>query len=174
MWDQTNSHWDEISFEVWQQLWFEALSEIPTYQYSTFYLVTGLLLPVWDRLSDEHIKVYRLQTQCGQTLLGRMILAGEISSVYQNFGLHCDEQFTPAQIYQLVTQSSQVIDLKRWKLKQSSVAQQQRLELFPVNSRTEVDYLRNLGAFSEIINYQLRVFLPNLPDVAQTIIEQLM
>jgi predicted RNA methylase len=82
---QHQSTWRQVSFDYWQVKWEEAIAEIPTHRYSTFYLVTGLLLPIWDRLGEGNIKVYRLVTQCGQTLLGRVVYAGEINSIYRNF-----------------------------------------------------------------------------------------
>ncbi|MEA5512267.1 strawberry notch family protein [Crocosphaera sp. UHCC 0190] len=169
---QNHSTWRFVTFEHWQGRWESALSEIPTHQYSTFYLVTGLLLPIWDRLGDERIKVYRLITQCGQTLLGRVIFASEINEVYRNFEVNSNEQLTPEQVYKNVAEEGRVIDVNPWQLKRSRVAGNYRLEIFPVHSRTEVEYLRNLGAFSEIINYQLRVFLPNQSELATRIIEQ--
>jgi hypothetical protein len=170
---QYQSTWRQVSFDYWQVKWEEALSEIPTHRYSTFYLVTGLLLPIWDKLGEGNIQVYRLVTQCGQTLLGRVIYASEINSIYRNFQVDSEEELTSEQLYQIVAEEGTTINLNRWQLKRSRVANNYRLEIFPVHSRVEVDYLRTLGAFTEMINYRLRVFLPNDPEVATRIIEQL-
>ncbi|MDJ0600578.1 MAG: strawberry notch family protein [Crocosphaera sp.] len=167
------STWTQVSFDYWQVKWLDALAEIPTHRYITFYLVTGLLLPIWDKLGEGNIKVYRLVTDCGQTLLGRVIYASEINSIYRNFQLDSEEQLTSDQLYQIVAEEGTTINLNRWQLKRCRVANHYRLEIFPVHSRVEVDYLRNLGAFTEMINCRLRVFLPNDPEIATRIIQQL-
>ncbi len=170
---QHQSTWRQVTFDYWQVKWVEAIAEIPTHRYSTFYLVTGLLLPIWDKLGEGNIKVYRLVTQCGQALLGRVIYTGEINSIYRNFEVDSEEELTSEQLYQMVAEEGTTINLNRWQLKRSRVANNYRLEIFPVHSRVEVDYLRTLGAFTEMINYKLRVFLPNEPEIATRIIEQL-
>ena len=170
---QHQSTWRQVTFDYWQVKWLEALAEIPTHRYSTFYLVTGLLLPIWNKLGEGNIKVYRLVTHCGQALLGRVIYHSEINSIYRNFQVDSEQDLTSEQLYQIVAEEGNTINLNRWQLKRSRVANNYRLEIFPVHSKVEVDYLKTKGAFTEMINYQLRVFLPNEALIATRIIEQL-
>ena len=45
---------------------------LPELTESTFHIVTGLLLPVWNRLPDETARVYRLQTDESERVIGRL------------------------------------------------------------------------------------------------------
>jgi hypothetical protein len=66
------SHWREIPEREFVRLWGEKVNEAPPFMTETLYLITGLLLPIWNRLDSRQMKVYRLQTECGQRLLGRV------------------------------------------------------------------------------------------------------
>ena len=44
---------------------------MPAFSESTLPIVAGLLLPVWKRLPNESTRVYRLQTDDGERIIGR-------------------------------------------------------------------------------------------------------
>jgi len=43
--------------------------------------VAGLLLPIWKRLPNESTRVYRLQTDDGERIIGRKVSATWVASV---------------------------------------------------------------------------------------------
>ena len=45
--------------------------EVPEFSDSTIHIVAGLLLPIWKRLPNESTRVYRLQTDEGERIVGR-------------------------------------------------------------------------------------------------------
>lgn len=53
----------------------------------TLHVVTGLLLPIWRRLPDDDYRVYRLQTDSGERIIGRHIAPAAIATMYRNLGL---------------------------------------------------------------------------------------
>ena len=48
---------------------------MPEFTDSTLHIVAGLLLPIWKRLPNESTRVYRLQTDDGERIIGRQRLA---------------------------------------------------------------------------------------------------
>ena len=59
--------------EEFALLWQKELDEIPPTRSSEIHLVTGLLLPVWKHLPRGSSKVYRLETDEGERIVGRLI-----------------------------------------------------------------------------------------------------
>src|SRR3546814_3328981 len=50
---------------------------LPEFTDSWIHIVTGLLLPIWKRLPDEGCRVYRLQTDDGERVIGRLVSRSE-------------------------------------------------------------------------------------------------
>jgi hypothetical protein len=53
--------------------WAAEIAQIPEFTDSTIHIVAGLLLPIWKRLPDESTRVYRLQTDDGERIIGRRV-----------------------------------------------------------------------------------------------------
>jgi hypothetical protein len=67
------SHWEEVDRERFSTAWLAELTEVPEFTDSTIHVVAGLLLPIWKRLPDESTRVYRLQTDAGERIIGRKV-----------------------------------------------------------------------------------------------------
>ena len=67
------SYWVEADRERFTAAWLAELVTVPEFKSSTIYLVTGLLLPIWKRLPNESTRVYRLQTDTGERIIGRKV-----------------------------------------------------------------------------------------------------
>ena len=50
-----------------------SLPRCPRFTDSTIHIVAGLLLPIWKRLPNESTRVYRLQTDAGERIIGRKV-----------------------------------------------------------------------------------------------------
>jgi predicted RNA methylase len=67
------THWREAERTEFAQAWEDELAELPAFSDSRLHIVTGLLLPIWKRLPDESMRVYRLQTDDGERIIGRLV-----------------------------------------------------------------------------------------------------
>ncbi|OAN56797.1 MULTISPECIES: strawberry notch-like NTP hydrolase domain-containing protein [Sphingobium] len=152
--------WEDADAEEFAKLWDQEVEELRhRTRTETIYLVTGLLLPVWGKLPDDHVQVWRLKTEDGQSLLGRLIPAPMVSKVSSAFGVAGGIEIAPTDIVRHVLDSGGVEPVGAYHLKRSLVAGEQRLELidWPPSRLAE---LKALGCFSEIIAYRTRLFLP--------------
>ena len=68
-----HTHWNAADTETFARAWEAELAEVPTFTDSELHIVTGLLLPIWRRLPDDHCRVYRLQTDDGERVIGRLV-----------------------------------------------------------------------------------------------------
>jgi hypothetical protein len=154
------SHWREISEREFVRLWEEKVSETPPFITENLYLITGLLLPIWNRLDSRQMKVYRLQTECGQRLLGRVAYAESIGQILKNLGVEANPA-SPQEIFEAVLHRKETMPLVYgWKLRLSTVMGNQRLEVVGNLGNREVMWLKSLGCFTEVINWKMRVFVP--------------
>ena len=61
----TASNWGRADEARWRALWDHEIGELPSHRESRFWLASGLLLPVWDRLPAENMRVRRLTSDDG-------------------------------------------------------------------------------------------------------------
>src|SRR5262249_1287704 len=74
------SHWAEADRERFVATWAVELGEVPEFTDSTIHVVAGLLLPIWKRLPNESTRVYRLQTDAGERIIGRKVSPAWVAS----------------------------------------------------------------------------------------------
>ena len=67
------SSWQDAAPEHWRALWEAELKALPTHAESRLWLVSGLLLPLWDRLPTDSVRVRTLTTDAGERLIGRTL-----------------------------------------------------------------------------------------------------
>src|SRR3546814_11164954 len=67
------THWVEADHAPFTAAWTAEVAEVPEYADSTIHVVSGLLLPIWKRLPNESTRVYRLQTDDGERIVGRSV-----------------------------------------------------------------------------------------------------
>src|SRR5206468_11954955 len=76
----TESHWAEADRERFAAAWQAELAQVPEFTDSTIHVVAGLLLPIWKRLPNESTRVYRLQTDAGERIIGRKVSSDWVTS----------------------------------------------------------------------------------------------
>src|SRR5690242_376540 len=67
------SAWQPADRAAFSAAWAAELADLPAFETSTLHIVSGLLLPIWKRLPDESTRVYRLQTDDGERIIGRRV-----------------------------------------------------------------------------------------------------
>lgn len=158
--DLAETAWAPASTEEFSRLWQAEIDELKDQRrISTIYLVTGLLLPVWGHLPDDHVQVWRLSTDDGQSFLGRLVPSPLVPRLANAFGMGAVMAISGADTARHVMASGETAEIGTYRLKRSLVAGSQRLELLDW-PHTRLAELKAAGCFTEIIAYKTRLFLP--------------
>jgi hypothetical protein len=152
------THWQPADRKPFCELWEAELAAVPEFVTSTFHIVTGLLLPIWRRLPDHDCKVYRIQTDAGERIIGRHMAPALVATMFRNLGhvprLAPDEAWTSLVEGRIGLQLADGLILRR-----SRVMNDYRVELIGF-TEAMVPRLKALGLISEIISWKLRLFIP--------------
>ena len=129
---------------------------MPEYENSTLHIVAGLLLPVWKRLPNESTRVYRLQTDDGERIIGRRVSPAWAA----NAASTGTASLAPDDAYAALIDGRTILDLAEGlQLRRARVMGANRIELTGFTD-TMRDRLRAYGLFTEIISWKLRFFVP--------------
>jgi hypothetical protein len=166
------SHWRDASSEEFRRAWESEVASLPELTESTFHIVTGLLLPVWNLLPDEAARVYRLQTDQRERVIGRLVSPASAAVFLEATGVDAPALAPTAAIAAVMQDGAGLVLADGLVLKRALVMNRHRLELVGF-SDTMVDRLKAQGLVSEIIAWKLRIFVP-LGDEAGKIVEKLL
>ena len=156
----SQTHWEDADRESFAAAWSAEIADLPEFTTSTFHVVTGLLLPIWKRIPDETCKVYRLQTDDGERVIGRLISPAALSTLYRNLGQDGAPTLTTGEAWEAVSAGRAVLQLADGlQLRRVRVMNDHRVELTGFSEGMR-DRLRAMGLFSEIIAWKLRFFVP--------------
>jgi hypothetical protein len=151
-----DSHWEEIDRDTFADAWQHELADVPTFTDSTIHIVAGLLLPVWKRLPDESTRVYRLQTDDGERIIGRRVSSAWAANANTVGAL----DLTADAAYAALLDGQTIIDLAEGlQLRRTRVMGANRIELTGFTEAMR-ERLRAYGLFTEIISWKLRFFVP--------------
>lgn len=156
------SNWEECDEAVFRAAWIAECEEAAAkVEIESINIATGLLLPVWNRLPDDDVRVWRIADTQGNSLLGRIITPAGFEKLAQAFGVAMAITLSPVELLAAARGENGVaiLTLPGARLQRVHVNDEARLEIrnFPVEKRA---WLKSLGCFSEIINYKTRLFLP--------------
>lgn len=160
--DETN--WEEVDEQGFSAAWSSEVADLPEFSVSTMHVVSGLLLPIWKLLPQDYCRVYRLETDEGERIVGRVISSEGLSRLYRNFGLDQTEVVSAAQVWQSLLGGSAVVALAgNMTLRRVRVMNDYRIELAGFTDGMR-DRLRSIGLFSEMIAWKVRFFIPASND----------
>ena len=150
------SHWVEADRECFGAAWQAELAEVPEFTESTIHIVAGLLLPIWKRLPNASTRVYRLQTDVGERVIGRRVSPAWVATTLADDA----PALTPDAAFAALLEGRTILSLAEGlQLRRVRVMGRHRMELSGFND-TMRDRLRACGLFSEIISWKLRMFVP--------------
>ena len=154
------SKWEEVGLCRFKEAWEAELATLPEFRTSSFHLVTGLLLPIWDRMGKGSLRIHRLQTDDGRRLLGRVLREEDLPAFHTALGLEAPKS-TPEALWTSVLVNGASHALARGlRLRRSRVMAENRVEL-SVNGGSDIfSMLTGFGCMTEIIQYKRRAFIP--------------
>jgi hypothetical protein len=151
-----DSHWQEAARDSFAAVWQREVAEVPAYTDGMIRMVSGLLLPVWKRLPNESTRVYRLQTDDGERIIGRRVSPAWAA----NAASTGTANLTSDEAYAALVDGRTILDLADGlQLHRARVMGANRIELSGFTEAMR-DRLRAYGLFSEIISWKLRFFVP--------------
>ncbi len=150
------THWGEADRGAFAVAWENEVAEVPAFSESTIHVVTGLLLPIWKRLPNESTRVYRLQTDDGERIIGRKVSPAWAATATAAGGttISADDAFTALMDGRTILDLAEGLQLRR-----SRVMGANRIELLGFTD-TMRERLTAYGLFHEIISWKLRMFVP--------------
>ena len=151
-----DTHWLEAERAAFTAAWTTELAEVPEFTETTLHIVAGLLLPIWKQLPQDETRVYRLQTDDGQRIIGRRVSPAWVATTLADDA----PKLNAARVHALVLEGKTVVRLAEgMELHRSRVMGVNRIELSGFSEAAK-DRLKADGFFSEIISWKLRLFCP--------------
>ena len=156
------SHWQEISGESCAPLWAAECDDAARrIEVERINLATGLLLPVWNRLPDDDIRVWRIADAAGVAMLGRIVSPAGFEKMAAAFNVMLAVTLSPEETLLAARDDNgaAIAGLPPARLRRVRVNGDARLEIrdYPPLRR---EWLVSLGCFTEIIAYRTRLFVP--------------
>lgn len=156
------TQWVETDRPNFVAAWNAEVAEVPEFTDSTLHVVSGLLLPVWKRLPQDETRVYRLQTDDGERIIGRRVSPAWAATA-TGAGV---PSLSAEQAFAALMEGKTILDLaESLQLRRSRIMGVNRIELTGFTEGMR-ERLRAYGLFSEIISWKLRFFVPVGPDSA--------
>ena len=165
------THWVEADRAAFASAWNAEIAEVPEFTDATLHMVTGLLLPIWKRLPNDSTRVYRLQTDEGERIIGRKVSPAWAA----NATTTGTATITPDSAFTALMDGRTILDLAEGlQLRRSRVMGVNRIELSGFTDRMR-ERLTAYGLFHEIISWKLRMFIPtdaNGPAVLAKVLDR--
>jgi hypothetical protein len=164
------SAWEPAGEAAWREAWAREILEADPWVRRDLMLVTGLLLPIWDKLPRGG-SVRRLKAPDGRRWLGRVVDAHDVGPLKVALGLSVTAELVSdgaTAIRMVMTEGKSIALAGGLWLRRARVMDRYRLEVVGPADRST---LTAIGCFVEIIAYTGRVFVPiDQPEVLTAVL----
>lgn len=152
------SQWEEVNRAVFSAAWQGELDGLPSHETSTLHMVSGLLLPIWKLLPNESTRVYRLQTDEGERVIGRRVSPAWAATVANDDG--APVRLSGEEALMMLMSGEAALHLAQdQKLQRARAMNDWRIELTGFND-LGVERLKAMGLISEIVSWKLKLYVP--------------
>ena len=147
--------WRPTDPDAFAVAWEAELAQLPEFRESTLHVVTGLLLPIWRQLPHDGGRVYRLQTDHGERVIGRQVSPAWVAAACATVpDLTHEDALAGLMAGRMVLHLADGLQLRRVR-----VMHAHRIELIDFTDAMR-ERLTAYGLFHEIIAWKLRMFVP--------------
>jgi hypothetical protein len=154
--DLAHTHWQEADRAEFARAWDAEIAAVPEFTDSELHIVTGLLLPIWKRLPNDSMRVYRQQADDGERIIGRLVSLAWVAQAVESDA----PSLSPGDAFAAMLDGRAVLQLHDGlELRRVKVMGEFRIELLGFTDGM-VDRLKATGLTSEIISWKLRLFVP--------------
>ena len=149
-----------------RMLWEAGVREAPEFTTDPVHLVTGTILPIWDRIAG-HPRIYRAQTTvagdygpAGERMIGRAVMPEHLTATLKALGAAGDRvDITPEALADQLLAGAEADLANGWQLRRRRVANEPRIEVVG----PDLAAMRELeadGVFAEVHAFRTRFFVP--------------
>jgi predicted RNA methylase len=148
--------WQATDRGSFARAWSAEVAEVPEFTDGDIHIVAGLLLPIWKRLPQESTRVFRLQTDTGERIVGRKVSPQWVANMLSSEPV----TVTSEQAFAALLAGNTVLELAEGlQLRRTRIMNTPRIELTGFTDAMR-DRLTAFGLFHEIIAWKLRMFVP--------------
>ena len=156
------SSWVLCDVDEFRQLWDAEVEDAQSrLEVETVYLATGLLLPVWNKLPQHSVRVWRIGDLVGNGYLGRIIDARDVAKMASDMGVAVPVKMSLGEIVAAAQTRTGVAppQLGGARLVISFVNNHHRIEVkdYPAD---RIGLFKSMGCFTEVIQFRTRLFVP--------------
>ena len=154
------SRFEVVTPEAFGTAWRHELASLPEFEERTLYVVTGLLLPIWDRLPGIDMRVFRLVTDAGERIVGRVVEPEDLHVTRERLNLGAGVAMAPAEAFAAVLGGHASLHLAGGlQVKRARVMGEDRVEVIGASEGARAG-LKAFGLFAEVVAYRTRLFIP--------------
>lgn len=171
--DKRTPHYEELTQTEAQAAWEKERAESPQTHKSQVHMITGAILPIWDRVTGQP-RVIRTQTDDGERILGRVVHKDELKQTLKNLGLGSSaSKMSAEQLLSRIMAGDKALLANGWQIKKVRVSDDDRIEVTaPTFSAADQKLLQDQSAFVERIQWRERVFIPT-GDSAASVLDRI-
>lgn len=153
------TQWQVVDEATFSAAWLAELGEVPEFAETDVHVVAGLLLPIWRRMPTDGTRIYRLQTDDGERIIGR-----KVPAAWAMTAIGEQAQISPDDLMPVLREGRIVVNLAQGlQIRRVRVMHEFRIELSGFTDHMRARLTAD-GLFHEIIAWKLRMFIPMGPD----------